>query len=68
MTKSSNAPASNLPDFEAGKSYDVSLAEAVEYPTGSGNWMRPGQKVTMDGALAAELKGKILAAGNATEA
>lgn len=69
MTKAkADTPAPILPDFEAGVSYEVQMASAVEYPPGSNNWLRPDHRVTMDGALAALLKEHILGAGIAAAA
>lgn len=52
-----------LPDFEEGTSYDVLMARAVEFPPGTGNWLRPDHKVTVDGAVASQIEEHILVAG-----
>lgn len=67
-TAEAAAPARTLPDFQEGTAYEVLMARAVEFPPGTGNWLRPDHKVTVDGAVAAQIEEHILVAGIAATA
>ena len=68
MAKTQDDAARTLPDFKAGTSYEVKMARAVEFPPGSGNWLRPDQSVKVDGAVASQIEDHILVAGIAAAA
>jgi hypothetical protein len=55
-----------LPDFQPGTLYDVQLLRNVEFPPGTGNFLRPGELHHLDGAYAAGMKDAISGAAAVT--
>lgn len=51
--------AAALPDFQAGKLYALQLTAPLEFPPGSGNYLRPGDSVQLDGGYCAQHKDVI---------
>lgn len=49
----------NLPNFEPGAYYKVQLSRPIEFPPGSGTFMRPGETHEWDGAFCQQFKDAI---------
>ena len=50
---------SALPEFKPGTYYSVELSRQVEFPPGSGSFMRPGETHQWDGAFCESMKDAI---------